>query len=511
MIKILKDWDIRLRMHEKEMAFIPKEGPFIILVNRFSQHCEEAVLIEILKEVRPDIRVLSFNRNTKDNEHAVYIKDYARPWPKVREDYIKEIKRANKMDYPIVIFPGRRISKIDFEKFGWDKEIMKTVYLSRIPVVPMYCNWDMKLRSPLGFLIPEIYFEKITNKDLVLRVGRPLLPEQLQFIDSVEMFRKYMYVKTFSLGKSLQVDSFFNKTKIDQDDIMPEISAELIEKDISSLPEEALICVKGKLRTYFAASTQLPNALAQIGLLRERTFREAEEGTGKGTDIDEFDVFYYQLIVWDEKEKRIAGGCRIAFADWVIQYYGKKGLYTNSLFQYDAKMTKVLQHSIEMGRLFIVKQYQKSPNALLIIWKSLFEIVSQRPNYKYFIGTVSISREYSDYSKKLIIHYLKKYCYNENLADHVTSRSPFVYRIAKEDKEALFDINANDDLQVFNGLIEDLEPKHLKISVMIRQYIKLHAKFIGFAVDKNFSNTLDGLVIMKMDELNEAAKQLLER
>ena len=51
-----------------------------------------------------------------------------------------------------------------------------------------------------------------------------------------------------------------------------------------------------------------PNVMKEIGRLRELSFRLAGGGTGKEADIDSYDIAenaYYQLIVWEPKEKEI--------------------------------------------------------------------------------------------------------------------------------------------------------------------------------------------------------------
>lgn len=503
---------LKLKIFEKEKTNIPQEGPFIAVVNRFSDKYEEQVMIDLIKEVRPDVKVVSFNRSVKGDPNAAYIRDYARGWKKVRKDVIDIIREANKEDIPLVIFPGRRISKIELDRFGWDKEIVKSIFLSRIPVIPIYANWFKKLTEPLGFKIAEIYFNSAVDRELIIRIGKPILPNELGFHADTETFRKYIYAKTFSLGKSLKVERFFGNKELVQDlEIVPKVQASLVESELKKLSEEALIMKKGNLCVYLATALDISNVLTELGRLREVTFRMIGEGTGKGLDLDEFDVFYHQLIIWDESKQAIVGGCRFVYGDWVIQYYGKKGMYTNSLFQFTGKMNKILTQSVEVGRVFIAPEYQKSMSPLLMLWQSLFKILKTKPQYQYLIGSVSISNEFSHYSKKLMIYYLKKYFYNKDMGAHVHPRNPFIYRLSKTDKESLIDIQEEENIQQFNQLIEEIEPKHLKIPVLIKQYIKQHAIFLGFSIDYSFSESLDGLVLLDLKKIEPEAVKMLNR
>lgn len=48
----------------------------------------------------------------------------------------------------------------------------------------------------------------------------------------------------------------------------------------------------------------------EIGRLRERTFRQIGEGTGRSCDIDRFDVDYEHICLWNEKTREIVGSPR---------------------------------------------------------------------------------------------------------------------------------------------------------------------------------------------------------
>ena len=63
-------------------------------------------------------------------------------------------------------------------------------------------------------------------------------------------------------------------------------------------------------------------------------------------------------------------------------------------------------------------------------------------------------------------------------------------------------------LQQFDGLfsdldkfIEDIEPGHHKIPVLLKQYIKQNSKFLGFNVDPDFSDALDCLILLDVKKL----------
>ena len=63
------------------------------------------------------------------------------------------------------------------------------------------------------------------------------------------------------------------------------------------------------------------------------------------------------------------------------------------------------------------------------------------------------------------------------------------------------------EIKFLDSIIEELEPKHFKVPILLRQYIKLSAKFISFNVDPAFSNVLDGFIIL---DLNDVPLSMIE-
>jgi hypothetical protein len=76
-----------------------------------------------------------------------------------------------------------------------------------------------------------------------------------------------------------------------------------------------------------------PCIIREIGRLREITFREVGEGTNKATDLDEYDIYYHHLFIWDTEAKMIVGAYRIGLGDEIFYSVGKKGFYINELFK----------------------------------------------------------------------------------------------------------------------------------------------------------------------------------
>jgi hypothetical protein len=54
------------------------------------------------------------------------------------------------------------------------------------------------------------------------------------------------------------------------------------------------------------------------------------------------------------------------------------------------------------------------------------------------------------------------------------------------------------DIQEFSELISDIERDGTGIPILLKHYMKLGGKFLGFSVDPKFNNALDALVLVDL-------------
>ena len=71
--------------------------------------------------------------------------------------------------------------------------------------------------------------------------------------------------------------------------------------------------------------------------------------------------------------------------------------------------------------------------------------------------------------------------------------------------EALAALHTIEDISF---LVSELEKDGKGVPILIRQYLKLNAKFIHFNVDRHFSNVVDGLIVV---DLTQADPRILQR
>jgi GNAT acetyltransferase-like protein len=288
--------------------------------------------------------------------------------------------------------------------------------------------------------------------------------------------------------------------------VPPPVAPELIESEINSIKFQSLVASQGDFDIFVVKAKHIPNTLNEIGRLRELAFRAVDEGTGKSIDLDEYDLYYHQLILWDREAKRIAGGYRMGLGDEIFNHYGASGFYISSLFKIGNGFYETMRQSVELGRSYIVPEYQKKRMPLFLLWKGILFFLLKNPHYRYLYGPVSISKFYSHISRSIIVAFIKRYYFNHQLAQYLTPQKPFKPKVDKVDIEMLAK-NLDPELQALDNLIEDIEPHHIRIPVLVRQYLKLNARFISFNLDPNFSDVLDGFIIL---DLNDVPYSMIE-
>lgn len=287
--------------------------------------------------------------------------------------------------------------------------------------------------------------------------------------------------------------------------IADSISFELLEKEISHLPSMALLHEHHSLQVYLCHARMIPQVLREIGIQRETTFRAVGEGTGQSVDLDEYDEFYLHLFLWDSETKKIAGGYRIGIVNQLLEGLGSRGMYTSTLFGFSPELLKQLQNGIELGRSFIIPEYQGHPFVLSLLWKGIGAFVAKNPRHHLLFGPVSISNEYSHLSRSLMVEFLRQEKMHHHWADWVNARRPFVSYLPDHHEMKLRDCG---NLDHVTAVISEMEHDNKGMPILLKHYLKLNSRVLSFNVDENFANALDVLIVT---DLLDAPEQTIKR
>jgi putative hemolysin len=284
------------------------------------------------------------------------------------------------------------------------------------------------------------------------------------------------------------------ETQVDQNPVAAPVAASFLKAEVEALPQEQRLVECGQYLVQYARAPQIRWCLQEIGRLRELTFRTAGEGTGKASDIDLFDAYYLHLFLWDREANAIVGAYRMGLADEILARYGKRGLYTQSLFKYGSRLLQTLNPAIELGRSFVRAEYQKSFSPLLLLWRGIGQFILRSPRYAVLFGPVSISNNYAPISRQLMVEYLRENNSETELARHVKPRRPFRVERSKV-RDEVEDLK---DIEQLSRVIARIEHDNKGIPILLKQYLKLGGRLLGFSADDQFRDALDGLVVVDL-------------
>ena len=350
-----------------------------------------------------------------------------------------------------------------------------------------------------------------------VRIGGAIPSQLIANLDSDEEATEYLRLRTYLLsyrGKkpiSLPTKMRSALPRKAQEPIAAEVPSRFVIEDIAALPAERLLVENAEFAVYAARASELPHALDELGRLREITFRAAGEGTGHSADIDQFDAYYWHLLLWNKEKQELAGAYRAGNTDEVIRVHGIKGLYTNTVFRYDEQLFLKIGSALELGRSFVRPEYQRQYAPLLLLWKGIARFVAARPETPVLFGAVSISNEYSSLSREMIVRYFEQRKVKDEdgreFADLIHARTPFrAPKLRRWDCGALCSVLR--DLDELAEPISDLEEDGKGLPILLKQYAKVGGRLVGFNLDRKFSDVVDGLVIV---DLRETDPSVLER
>ena len=509
--------NLKVEVDEHDRKILAK-GPYLLIANETLDEVDNLVLMELLSRQDTPFRIISRKKKIPAGFEQLFLPVSAKRLN--LDDYVKQaFKQMSKAkeigaNAAFTLQFGNRSLDTPVRNQLLD-QVMKAALRVRMPIV---C---LRVKTPFpDFVRPKpgkrlIQRKRKTPYLISVRVGSPIPLEEQQRFERSKDFRRYIQSKVFSLGSGLEVKRFFSRKffKKAPQEVQPlarTVGLNSIRAEIRRLPAASLITSQSEFDIYVVEARHIPKTLQEIGRLREMTFRQVDEGTGRPIDIDEYDLYYRQLILWDRKNRRIVGGYRMGLGDEIFNRYGANGFYISSLFKIKAGFHPTMQQSVELGRSYIVPEYQKKRLPLFLLWKGILYFLLKNPRYRYLYGPVSISKFYSNISRSVIVAYIKNYYFNNELAQYLKPRKPFKAKVDKVDVEMLAK-TLGQELKGLDNLIADIEPEHIRIPVLVRQYLKLNARFISFNVDPNFSDVLDGFIILNLRDVPQAMVEALQR
>ncbi len=526
MNSLLDAFEIVYEIPEEDFKRIPKTGAFITISNHPLGGIDGILLLKLLMERRPDYKIIAnflLHRIKPMKPYVMPVNPFEdRKDIKSSVSGFKAALAHLRDGHPLGIFPAGEVStckqgNIYVDK-PWEAAAMKLIKRANVPVVPIYFHAKnsalfyrlAKLNNTLR--TAKLPSELLTQKERVIkvRIGKPISVKDQEEYKDIDEYTSFLRKKTYMLAnpfaKKKLLDNLPKTIKFPKPPkkIVNPLPVEIIEKEIITLRKTDKRLLESKNYEVFLADAQfIPNILQEIGRLREITFREIGEGTNKSIDLDRFDAYYHHMFLWDNKEQKIAGAYRMGLGSKIFPKYGIDGFYLQDLFRFEPELYPMMSKSIEMGRAFIIKEFQQKPMPLFLLWKGIVHTTLRFPEHKYLIGGVSISNKFSEFSKSLMIEFMKSNYYDPYVAQYINPKKEYKVKLKDADKDFIFD-ESQADLNKFDKIIDEVEPGSLRLPVLIKKYIKQNAKVVAFNVDPLFNNAVDGLMYIRIADLPES-------
>jgi len=518
--KILETIGVSIDFDEDDLKNIPKTGGFIAIANHPYGGVEGLALVKLLCTVRPEAKVMvNFILKKIPNLSEFFVA--VNPFENVQHSSsisgLKATFDLLQSGTPIGIFPAGEVSTFSLDKQEitdriWHPVVGKLIARAKLPVVPIYFHGNNGvLFNILSFIHPTLRTAKLPSEFLnkqglkiKVRIGKPINIEDVSYRNNTNKLLDFLRARTYALGTGLEQEKkLFNpinlfKIKKKPEEVIAETDRNKIVEEVDQL-ENFRVWQEKNYEVYIAPTVAIPNILREIGRLREITFREVGEGTNKKIDLDNYDIYYNHLFIWDKDQQNIVGAYRIGKGDEILNTMGRRGFYLSELFKIKEPFYPILRRGIELGRSWIRKEYQQKPLPLFLLWKGILKYLLDNPHYRYMFGPVSISNNFSKFSKSLIVDYITKNHFDYELAHYVKPKNKFKADLSAIDKDLL--IESSDSLKDLDSLISDIENSHIKIPVLLRQYMNLNAKIICFNIDPKFSDCLDGFLVVDMQNI----------
>ena len=499
------------RVDPQALASIPASGRLLIVANHPSGALDALALLDAIGRVRRDVRIVA-------NDVLSLLEPLSGLLLPVRvfgggagAESLRAIDQALAAEQCVIVFPAGEVSRLGLRGVRdsrWRQGFVRFARHSGAPVQPvrivarnsaLFYGASALYKPAATALLAREMFSR-PGRRIELRIG-PMLqldPER----ENAQLLQEVRHA-LYALGRRRESPS-------GPEPLPPPIAPDALAAAVAST-ELLGRTGDGKeirlARLAHGAELARDPLMRELGRLRELTFREVGEGTGRARDLDAWDAHYDHILVWDAQATKIAGAYRVARGARVLARQGLSGLYTASLFRYADEALPRIAQGMELGRSFVAPEYWGS-RSLDYLWQGIGAYLRRYPQVRYLFGAVSISAALPLPAREHLVAYYSHF-YGAGAAEDgqavAASLRPFRYFAAPP---SFGDMDAD---TAFGVLKANLSALGASVPVLYKQYTELcepgGARFLAFGVDPAFSDSIDGLIEVDLQRLLPKKRQ----
>lgn len=504
--QVLEYFNFSYSISNRDRSNIPATGRVVIVANHPLGALDGLSLLKLVGELRRDVKIVvnDLLMNFEAFNHLLLPVDNLNK--STQKSSIANILECLNNDEAIIVFPAGEVSRIrptGIRDGKWTNGFLHFAKKTNSPILPIFVDArnsslfyssSMVYKPLAGMLLAHEVFNK-QSQTITLKVGQAIPFQKIKILpltkkETAKLLKRHLY--RIGKGKS----SLF---ETEQTIIHPQ-ERRAIKKELQQA--ELLGETKDGKKIYLFDYQSDSAVMHEIGRLREITFRQVGEGTGKKSDLDRYDRDYRHLILWDEQALEIAGAYRLAEVKKVILKLDSRGIYSQELFDYDhVNMAPFFEQGIELGRSFVSPKYW-GKRSLDYLWYGIGAYLKCYPDIRYLFGPVSLSDRYPEFAKALIVGFYQHYFKDKDKL--AVAQVPYI--IDSELKKRVNNIICGLDYETdFKAMRAQLTHMNVSIPTLYKQYADLcnigGVRFIDFSIDADFGNCIDGLVMVDLQAL----------
>ena len=519
--RVLEEVGVSYEIPPEQLERIPKEGGFVTVSNHHYGSIDGMILSAVIGARRPDYKILT----TFLLSMIPSLRDSFIPVDNFRSGTARSVSGIRTAlghladGHPLGLFPAGEVGtwqkgknrtsigrKRMVEDIPWADSSIKLAQKSGFPVIPIYFEGEnSRSFHILGRIHPRLrtarLIHEVFNKRgrvVKVRIGMPIPAAEVASFD-IPSLGRYLRNRCYALEAQCIADSAETKAAGKMAPLAEPVPAARVRAEMEARTDRMLFEL-GDYRAYLLQAGDTPETMRELYRLREETFRGIGEGTGQSQDTDMYDAYYRQMVLWNVPNREIVGAYRLGFGPEIMASHGGvPGFYSAGLVKYDEAAKPLLSRSIELGRSFIVKKYQREVQPLKLLLTGLAVAATKCPGSAYFSGTVSISNDIPLFYKSLIAKYLEKSYPIGDAARIAMPTHPFKPDFLAVDPDGLLQIPEG-QIDLLDRLIGHLSDGAYRIPVLVRKYFSGGARLVCFNVDPDFCDSLDALIFLRLSE-----------